>query len=187
MTRVPHAHNCKKVPQTEIKRIDLKKPLDEDLIRKTQTGTVITSSKGSTPKLPEDADTIPPLSERTKNSFAYAEGRARHFSRSEAIRRILKDELILHRDEIKKRDAEIEKLLADLFGIDQYFITPESYLTDFMDIFASRRGATWIFRKLARRIKKVYGFSVCSGCLHEAKYIWRQYDIIESYRQCSKK
>lgn len=180
MSNVPHDKHCRQFEQTPIKRIDLSKPIPEDLIKKTQKRSVITSAKGAESRLPKDARTIPELSDRLKIEFKFAEGRARHLSRSEAIRRIKKDELVLHSGEMDKRDAQIEKLLKDLFNCTQYYATQESYLTDFIDFDKKDR-----YKLLANRIHKAYGFHVCAGCLYEARYIWRQVDLIEKYRSVS--
>ena len=187
MRIVKHDRNCKNLPQTEIKKIDPKIHLTDEFILKIQKSGVITYSASSPSEInpPADLDTCPPLNERNQKEFAFAKGRARHYTRSEALRRIQKDELILHRDEIGKRDAALEKLLADLFNIREYWITPESYLTDFMNVMSPRKAS--VYPALARKIKKIYGFSICAGCLREAKYIWRQADLIERYRKASGK
>lgn len=176
--KVSHDKHCRNVKQTPIRTLDPSKPLSEALIRKVQKRIIRTHPEGDQ-KLPTDADTIPPLSSKTAAGMGKMASRSRHLSHREAIESIKNWELVLHEGEVGKRDKKIQKLLKDVFDISEYLVTNESYLTDFWPIYD--RGCT--YKKIAEKIEKIYGFAICPGCLYEARYLWRQIDVIEKYRR----
>lgn len=167
-----HNKNCQKLPQTPIKKIDQSKPVSESLIKRVQKEHVLYGPNGHR-SLPKDKNTIPPYKLRKGEES----GKYRHLSRSEALRTIKSDHLVLHKNEISPRDSDIEDFLKKIFNCTRYLITNLSSFSDFFS--ADCHDYHW----LARRIRRVYGFSVCPGCIHEAAYIWRQIDIIKRYAQ----
>lgn len=170
-----HDHRCKKHPQTPIKR--LRGDPSEDFIRKIQTSTFI-SSRNLKANLPEDADTIPPFTKTEKGLPC------RYISRSEAISRIKSDKLILHREEIEPRDSLIEDVIKTAIGYNgPYFITQESSFLDFFERDSKLRVRTRKnYQAFAKIIEDVYGQPICPGCLYQARYIWREIDIILRYQ-----
>lgn len=177
--QVPHTRHCKQFEQTPIKKIDPKK-ISESFIRKIQKSSIIGRGLPHPPeykgKLPKDANTIPLRKE--KDGYRY-------LSRSEAIRRIETDELILHRGELVKRDAFVEKILKEAFNCEKYFVTSHSSFIFFLSCeFYQNLKKTYSL--LTRKINRAFNIKICSGCLFESKYIWREADLIQRYIEAAK-
>lgn len=189
---VSHDQNCLGLEQTPIPSIDLSKPIPDDVIERVQKGTIRTFRPDS--KLPIDANTIP----------SYSNPRYRHLSRSEALERIHSDPLALCDDVMDSRDEWMDEIIKKVMKYDgPYYTSSGSCLADFpipdMELETAWESADacphkddedcncWQKRKkheyvaIAKSVKEVYSIKICSGCLYEACYIWRQADLVKRY------
>lgn len=98
-----HSRCCKNFPQTPIIPCDPSKVEDEGFVLHIQKSIIVSAGGDDL----DDSDTVPP----NKNDD---DPKYRYLSRKEAIREILTDPLIMHRDEVWKRDEFIDRIIKEI-------------------------------------------------------------------------